>query len=71
MILEEFDEERFKRNMRQEGYEDGLVDGEARKAIKDAENLLRENITPEIIARCTGLPIEQIHQLAEKISVHA
>ena len=61
MSLTEFDEEEFKRVC----YEDGVYD----KAIEDAENLLKENISPEIIARCTGLPLEKVMELAEKISV--
>ena len=48
MILEEFDEERFKKNMREEGYEDGLADGSFKKAIEAAENLLKMGVnTPD------------------------
>ena len=67
MILEEFDEERFKKNMREEGYEDGVND----KAIEDAENLLREGDSPEKVARCIGLPLEQVLQIKEKLTVKA
>ena len=70
MILEEFDEERFKRNMRAEGYEDGLADGASQKAMEAAENLLREGISIEIISRCTGLSLEKVQELADNIMVN-
>ena len=68
MILTEFDEELFKQNVREDGYEEGWADGKQEKATEDAENFLRENIAPEIIARCTGLPLEKVLEIAEHIS---
>ena len=68
MILEEFDEERFKRNMREEGYEDGVND----KAIEDAENLLKLGVvTVEQISQAIGLPLEQVLQIRENLSIKA
>ena len=67
MILTEFNQELYEKNVREDGY----LEGQADKAIEDAENFLRENITPEIIARCTGLPLEQVMKLAKNISVNA
>ena len=67
MILTEFNQELYEKNVREDGY----LEGQADKAIEDAENFLRENITPEIIARCTGLPLEKVQALAENISVNA
>jgi len=32
-----------------------------------AENLLREGLPPEMIARCIGLPLERVMQIAETI----
>ncbi len=67
MILEEFDEERFKKNMREEGYEDGLADGSFKKAIESAENLLKMGInTPEQISQAIGLPLEQVLQIQKR-----
>ena len=67
MILEEFDEERFKRNMREEGYEDGAYD----KAIEAAGNLLKLNVlTYEQIAQVQGLPLEKVQEIAESICVN-
>ena len=67
MILTEFNQELYEKNVREDGY----LEGQADKAIEAAENLLQENISPEIIARCTGLPLEKVQELAEKISVDA
>ena len=52
-------------------FEEGRIDGASQKAIEDAENFLKEGISTEIIARCTGLPLEQVMQLAQTLSVHA
>ncbi len=37
------------------------------KAIEDATNLLKENISVEIIAKCTGLEIEKVLELQKGI----
>ena len=76
MILTEFDEELFKQNVREDGYLDGIAEGEARKAVEAAENLLREGDSPEKVARCMGLPLENVQEIArrisaENLSVHA
>ena len=63
MSLTEFDEEEFKRVC----YEDGVID----KAIEDAENLLKEGDSPEKVARCIGLPLEQVLKIKENLSVEA
>ena len=41
------------------------------KAIEDAKNFLKENIAPEIIARCTNLPLEKVLELQKRILVEA
>ena len=64
MILTEFDEELFKQNVREDGYEEGAHD----KAIESAKNFLKANIAPEIIAQCIGLPLEEVMQIAKSIS---
>ncbi|MBQ6056993.1 MAG: hypothetical protein IJJ70_00320 [Treponema sp.] len=55
-----------------QGVDDGRKEGAQQQALETAENLLKENISPEIIARCTGLPLsrilEQQKQLAETVS---
>lgn len=47
------------------GTEQGIKEGILQKAIEDAENFLRENIAQEIIARCTGLPLEKVKEIAD------
>ena len=42
-------------------------DGKEAKAVEDAENLLREGLPPEMIARCIRLPLERVMQIAETI----
>ncbi|MBR6080265.1 MAG: Rpn family recombination-promoting nuclease/putative transposase [Treponema sp.] len=41
-------------------FEEGKLDAK----LEAAENFLKENISPEIIARCTGLPLEKVMELA-------
>ena len=67
MSLTEFDEEEFKRVCREDGYEDGVYD----KSIEDAENFLKEGLPPEQIARCIGLPLEKVQELAHALCVKA
>ena len=68
MSLTEFDEEEFKRVC----YEDGIVDGKIQKAIEAAENLLKIGVgTPDQISQAIGLPLEQILQIKEKLTVKA
>ena len=71
MILGEFNEEIYKQNVREDGYMEGLSDGQKQKALESAENLLREEIPLEIISRCIGLPLEQVKQIAQSLSVKA
>ena len=42
-------------------------DGKEAKAVETAENFLREGLPPEMIARCIGLPLERVMQIAETI----
>lgn len=60
MSLTEFDEEEFKRDMRNEGREE--------KAIEAATEFLKENVSPEIIAKCVKLPLEQVLELQKQIN---
>ena len=76
MILTEFNQEIYEENVREDGYLEGYDDGrntgiiegiargESKKAAEDAKNLLKENIPPEIISRCTGIPLAQVMELA-------
>ncbi len=42
--------------------------GKREQAIEDARNFLSENIAPEIIAKCTGLTLEEVTQLAQELT---
>ena len=41
--------------------------GKEAKAIEDATELLKENVSPEIIAKCVKLPLEQVQQLKNQL----
>lgn len=63
MILTEFDEELAHKNWRE--------DGKKEQAEEAAIEFLKENIAPEIIARCEKLPIERVLELQESIKFMA
>ena len=42
------------------GLTEGRAEGEYHKAISTARNLLENGISPEMIAKCTGLPVDEI-----------
>ena len=53
-------------------YLQGVEEGAQQHALETAEKMLKDNFSPEIIARYTGLPLsrilEQQKQLAETVS---
>lgn len=67
MILTEFDEEIYKQNVREDGY----LEGRKEKAIEDAENLLKENVAPETIAKCVGLSLQEVLDLQKQLAFTA
>ena len=52
-----------------EGYEEGISIGLERgayqKALETAKSFLAEGLPPEIIARCTNLPLDVVQGLAQ------
>ena len=63
-ILTDFDQEKYDRSRRQEGYEQG----EQQKAIKAAKNLLKLKIlSPEQIADAEEIPLEKVLELKEEL----
>ncbi|MBP5359747.1 MAG: hypothetical protein J6Y69_11275 [Treponema sp.] len=50
-------------------YEEGRTEGKSEKAIEDAENFLKADVDPETVAKCIGLPLEQVLQIKENLSV--
>ena len=49
-------------------YKEGLEEGMAEKALSAAKNLLAEGIAPETVARCVGIPLEEVKALRENLS---
>ena len=45
------------------GYDSGYDSGLHHKALEDAANLLKENVSPEVIARCTGLSLAEVEEI--------
>ena len=50
---------------------EALAEGARQKAVEDAIEFLKEKISPEIIAKCVKLPLEQVLELQKKIPVQA
>ena len=48
---------------RKEGREEGIAKGRAENAIEMAHKLKREGVDPAIIAKCSGLSIEEVEAL--------
>ena len=54
---------------KQEGIELGIQQGARENAIENARNFLKEGVSPEIVARCTGLALNEVHELAKDITI--
>ena len=52
---------------RAEGRAEGRVEGAAEKALSVARSFLAEGIPPETVARCIGLPVEEVKALQKKV----
>ena len=56
----------------EEAYEDGMIagieKGARENAIRNAKSLLKEGDSPEKVARCIDLPLEEVQKLASEIS---
>ena len=73
MCLTEYDEEEFKRVCREDGYTDGLAEGELKgaqqKTLEVAINLLKmKKLSPEEIAQVQGLPLKKVLKLKKSIT---
>lgn len=55
-------------NAMQKGIQQGFTEGEQKKAVDAAIELLKEGISPETIARCVKLPLEKVLELKKEIS---
>ena len=54
------------RQGKEQGFEAGLQQGAYQKALETARNLLSEGLAPQMVARCTDLPLETVLELAQK-----
>ena len=54
-------------DIRYEALAEGVAEGEQKKAVEAAIEFLKEKISPEIIAKCVKLPLEQVLELQKKI----
>ena len=54
-----------------EGYKQGVEAGEERAKLEAARNFLMENAPEDMIARCTGLSLETVQQLANELKIKA
>ena len=64
LSLTEFDQEAYEKTIRAEG----IAEGQLLKAIESATELLKENVTPEVIAKCVKLPLEKVLELQKQIT---
>ena len=49
----------------EQGLEQGRIRGAYEKALETAENLLAEGIDPQLVARCTNLPLDTVQSLIQ------
>ena len=54
---------------KEDAYEEGFSQGARENAIENARNFLKEGVSPEIVARCTGLALNEVHELAKDITI--
>ena len=66
-LLTEYDEEAYIRIWRR----DGIIQGKQEQAEETANKMFEEGDSPEKIARCTGLPVEQVIKLKKKVPAKA
>ena len=67
-IYTEFDQESYDETLRNDGRIEGIQIGARENAIANAKNFLKEGDSPEKIARCCSLPLEQVIALKEELA---
>ena len=58
----------IQRAARREGIAEGIEQGTRETAIKNAINFLKEGDSPEKVARCTELSLEEVQKLASELN---
>ena len=54
-------------SLKEQGIAIGEKRGRSEAKLEDARNMLMENLSAETVARCTGLSLETVQQLAEQL----
>ena len=66
-ILHEWEKEKMdeltKLAYKEDGLEEGFADGLQKRSQEIAKNMLKENITLDVISKCTGLSFEEIEKI--------
>ena len=52
---------------KEEAYEDGLFAGAYQTKLETARSFLSEGLDPQMVARCTALPLETVQQLEREL----
>ena len=52
---------------RQAGLKEGRLEGEREAKFATARNLLKKNISAEIIAECTGLSLKEVQKIKQEL----
>ena len=47
------------------GFEQGIERGAYQKALETARSMLCEGLAPQMVARCTNLPLDVVQELAQ------
>ena len=55
------------REWKDEAREDGLAEGANNKAIETAKKMLENELSTDLIVKCTGLPLEEVNKLKENL----
>ena len=80
ILMTEYDYATDMAVLKEESYEDGLFvglatgreegreEGAYQNKLETARNLLSEGLAPQMVARCTNLPLEIVQQLGREVS---
>ena len=60
---------RRERIVREEALVEGREEGREEKALETAKNLLENKIEPKLVAKCTGLTLEDVMALQKEVCV--
>ena len=61
-----YEEDGHKRGLEQ-GREQGFTDGLQKRSQEIAKNMLKENLSLDVISKCTGLSHEELEKIKEKL----